>query len=80
MYNVDEVSESKGKNVMAANSKDDIVEIFAQKLVDVMIENEKKSLKKPTKSQLRRWSKMPDPFRDVTQKDRDEAWERGCVI
>jgi len=35
--------------------------------------------RKPTKEQLRRWSKMPDPS-DVSEECRQKMWEKGFIV
>lgn len=37
-------------------------------------------VRKPTKAQLARWAKMPSIGDGITEKDREEAWKRGCII
>ena len=34
----------------------------------------------PTKEDFDRWAKMPDPFADITDAQREEAFKEGFII
>ena len=66
-----------GKNLVL------VCDICARKIAnpkEVGLFTPSRTLRKPTKAQIERWKKMPDFFSEVTEKDREEAWKRGCII
>ena len=55
-------------------------EAIIKSAIDIFADECSKPLKKPTKADLRRYASMPSFFDSVTEKDREEAWKRGCII
>lgn len=53
--------------------------ILLKSALDKFAKASLKPLRRPTKAELKRWRSF-DPFSGVTEKDRQEAWKRGCVI
>ena len=53
---------------------------ITQSAIDKFITATTRPLRKPTKLQLKKWAKMPDPFAEITDKDREEAFKKGYII
>lgn len=68
------VSMRTGKRVLVHSNCAKVFERF--------VSNPVSTIKKvvPTKAQLDRWAKMPDPFANVTEEDRIKAWKKGFVV
>lgn len=55
-------------------------EELMESAIDKFVAATRKPLRKPTKADLARWAKMPDPFAGVTDEVRERAFKDGYLI